>query len=94
MLKPSLPTVLITGSSGLLGQAIARGLLNRYRVIGLDVTQPKAPLEGVKTFEIDLTSDESVEGAMVEIRALTGDRIASVIHLAAYCDTTGDDNPK
>lgn len=37
------PTVLITGSNGFLGQAIARGLLDRYRVIGLDLKHPKKP---------------------------------------------------
>jgi nucleoside-diphosphate-sugar epimerase/uncharacterized membrane protein len=94
MLKTGLPTVVITGSSGFLGQAITRGLLGRYRVIGLDLTQPKRPLEGVETLEIDLTSDESVAGTMADVRARTGDRIASVIHLAAYYDTTGEDNPK
>jgi nucleoside-diphosphate-sugar epimerase/uncharacterized membrane protein len=94
MPKATLPTVLITGSSGFLGQAIARGLMGRYRVIGLDVMQPKSPIEGMETLEIDLTSDESVGKAMAEIRERAGNHIASVIHLAAYYDTTGEDNPK
>ncbi|MEZ2130775.1 NAD-dependent epimerase/dehydratase family protein [Sinorhizobium sp. CB9] len=51
----SAPTVVITGSSGFLGQAIAQSLLDRYRVIGLDVVQPKKPLSGMDTIEIDLT---------------------------------------
>lgn len=50
------PTMLITGSSGFLGQAIARGLRERYRIIGLDVRKPKQPIDGMKTVEIDLTS--------------------------------------
>ena len=92
--KPSRPTVLITGSSGFLGEAIARGLLGRYRVIGLDVMKPKRPIDGMETVEIDLTSDESVDAAVKEAAGKAGGRIASVIHLAAYYDTTGEDNPK
>ena len=94
MRHTSLPTVLITGSSGFLGQAIARGLLGRYRIIGLDVKEPKKPLDGMDTLEIDLTSDESVAKVLAEVRRRAGDRIASVIHLAAYYDTTGEENLK
>ncbi|BCH35667.1 vitamin K epoxide reductase [Mesorhizobium sp. L-8-10] len=88
------PTVLITGSSGFLGQAIARGLMERYQVIGLDIAGPKPPLSGLRTIAIDLTSDSNVVEALDKVRAQTGGRIASVIHLAAYYDTTGKDNPK
>lgn len=92
--RSSRPTVLITGSSGFLGQAIAKGLLGRYQVIGLDVIKPKQPLDGMETVEIDLTSDDSVDAAVKEAASRAGGRIASVIHLAAYYDTTGEDNPK
>jgi nucleoside-diphosphate-sugar epimerase/uncharacterized membrane protein len=88
------PTVLITGSSGFLGQAIAKGLKDRYQVIGLDVAKPKHPKPEIETIEIDLTSDESVATALDQVRQRSADRIASVIHLAAYYDTTGEDNPK
>src|SRR5688572_94006 len=94
MLKTSDPSVLITGSNGFLGDAIARGLLHRYRVIGLDLKQPKSPIGGVETIKIDLTSEKSVANAMAEVRKQVGNRIASVIHLAAYYDTTGEENPK
>ncbi|RUV01320.1 NAD-dependent epimerase/dehydratase family protein [Mesorhizobium sp. M6A.T.Cr.TU.017.01.1.1] len=90
----TLPTVLITGSSGFLGQAIARGLIDRYRIIGLDVAMPKHPPANMETIEIDLTSDEGVRRAVEAARVRSGGRIASVIHLAAYYDTTGKDNPK
>lgn len=88
------PTVLITGSSGFLGQAISKGLRDRYRVIGFDLANPRRPLTGMETIEIDLTSDESVEKAIETARERSGGRIASVIHLAAYYDTTGKENPK
>ncbi|APO78002.1 Vitamin K epoxide reductase family protein (plasmid) [Rhizobium etli 8C-3] len=88
------PAVFITGSSGFLGQAIAKGLRERYQVIGLDVRKPEHPIDGMETVEIDLTSDESVDAAVKEAASRAGERIASVIHLAAYYDTTGEDNPK
>ncbi|MGX5733268.1 NAD-dependent epimerase/dehydratase family protein [Bosea thiooxidans] len=88
------PTVLITGGSGFLGQALGRALAERYQVIGLDVAKPRQPLPGIETIEVDLTSDESVAKALATARQRSGGRIASVIHLAAYYDTTGEDNPK
>ena len=52
--------VLITGSSGFLGQAMAARLMRHYQVVGLDTVQPKQPLDGVETVLVDLTSDENV----------------------------------
>src|SRR3546814_19037571 len=76
MPQPIVTNVLITGSSGFLGQSIARGLLDRYRIIGLDLTQPKKPVAGVETIEINLTSDDDVATAMAEVRQRVGNRIA------------------
>ncbi|THK38967.1 NAD-dependent epimerase/dehydratase family protein [Ensifer sp. MPMI2T] len=88
------PTVLITGSSGFLGQAIARGLRDRYEVIGLDVAMPEGRSETVETIRIDLTSDESVRTALEKVRERSDGRVASVIHLAAYYNTTGTSDPR
>ncbi len=43
---------------------------------------------------IDLTSDASTEAALQRVRTAYGERIASVIHLAAYFDLTGEPSPK
>ncbi|WKL40458.1 NAD-dependent epimerase/dehydratase family protein (plasmid) [Sinorhizobium meliloti] len=88
------PTVLITGSSGFLGQAIAHRLRDRYRVIGLDLSPPKGESETEETIKLDITSDESVREAIETAGKRSGGRLASVIHLAAYYDTTGKDNPQ
>ena len=43
--------------------------------------------------EADLTSDESVAKAFEVFRSRFGGRIASVVHLAAYFDFSGEDHP-
>lgn len=94
-LPDSKPLVLVTGASGLIGSALCRALSRQYRVVGLDL---KTPLGGVSKdvsfLEMDLTSDSSVQTTLQRVRAEQGARIASVIHLAAYFDLTGEPNPK
>jgi hypothetical protein len=43
---------------------------------------------------VDISSDESVKEGLKVLRAHHGSKIASVIHLAAYCDFLGEENPK
>jgi nucleoside-diphosphate-sugar epimerase/uncharacterized membrane protein len=88
------PVVLITGSSGFLGQAMAARLVRHFQVVGLDTVQPKQPLEGVETVLVDLTSDGNVRDVLKGICRRFGSHIASVIHLAAYYDLSGEPNPK
>ncbi|HET6467908.1 MAG TPA: NAD-dependent epimerase/dehydratase family protein [Geminicoccaceae bacterium] len=87
--------VLITGSSGFIGSALAARLSRWFTVVGLDVQQPREPVPGVDTVEFDLTDDASVRNALAEVqkrhRRAT---IASVIHLAAYYDLSGEPDPK
>jgi nucleoside-diphosphate-sugar epimerase len=87
-------TVLITGGSGFIGGALARRLAPQRNVIGLDVTPPRDAPPGVSHVELDLTSDESVPAALRACAGRSGGRFASVIHLAAYFDLSGEDDPK
>src|SRR5205814_7684999 len=66
----------------------------RYRRVVLDREIPPHPPPAAECVCIDLTSDASVEAAFRRIRTAYGKRIASVIHLAAYFDLTGEPNPK
>lgn len=86
------PTIIVTGSSGLLGEAIVRRLSPQYEVVGLDVASPPAdsPVDFVK---FDITKDDSVEKAMEYVNAAYGREIASVVHLAAYYDFAGEPSP-
>lgn len=84
------PIVLITGATGNLGRSLCKALDRDYRIVGLDL---KTEGSDFPVFEADFTSDASVELALRKFRDAFGLRIASVIHLVAYFDFTGADNP-
>lgn len=90
---PARDVVLVTGSSGLLGSRIVRHLHDRYQVVGLDVQGDPVTPPDVEFVPVDLTSDDSVAAALGRVRHAYGDRIASVIHLAAFVDFSGDPSP-
>ena len=81
------PIVVITGASGNIGTALTRRLKKNYRVVGMDRPRTESDID------IDLASDDSVKLAFREFRDRFGDRIAAVIHLAAYFDFTGEKSP-
>jgi len=91
---PAGSVVLVTGSSGFIGTAVSKRLLrDGYSVVGFDVEPPRDRSEVTRFLEVDLTSDESVTGALAEVKDRFGGRIASVIHLAAFYDFSGESNP-
>lgn len=85
--------VLLTGASGFIGSALIRRLSERYIVVGLDRAGPPDPPEPAEAVDFDLSSDEAVRTALDAVRDRHGIRIASVIHLAAYYDVSGEPNP-
>ena len=85
--------IVITGSGGFIGRALAARLSERFTVVGLDVVEEKGE-HLPQTIKVDLTSDRDVADALARVRASFGARIASVIHLAAYYDLSGLPNPK
>ena len=84
------PTVLVTGSAGLIGSRVVQALSSEYKMIGIDVKAPKEQAVGTYFVECDLTRDESVADALKIIRDRHGEKLASVVHLAAYYDFTGE----
>lgn len=81
------PLVIISGAAGSLGAAITARLSDGYRVVGIDLDAA----DGI--VGCDLSDAGSVDTAVKSIRDDHGDRAAAVIHLAAYFDFSGEDNP-
>lgn len=84
------PIILLTGAAGGIGTALVKALQDAYHVIGLDLEGTEAACE---LFPVDLSSPESVALALQDIAGSHGRKIASVIHLAAYFDFTGQEHP-
>lgn len=83
------PLVLITGAAGNLGVTLAAGLSERYRIVGLDL---EAAPRDYPLIAADLTDGDSVKAALQQVRRDHGGHLASVIHLAAYFDFSGEDH--
>lgn len=91
------PAVVVTGSSGLLGRPVCRRLAEEgYEVYGFDrvgLPEPPTDLSHVHDIECDLSDYATVRGATAELRRRAGGHLASVVHLAAYYDFSGEDSP-
>ena len=87
-------TIIVTGSGGFIGQAVCRAFVDDgYAVVGFDRPDALKPLPGVTDIPCDVTSDQGVADAVNRVVREFGDSIASVIHLAAYYDFSGDPSP-
>lgn len=85
--------VLVTGSSGLIGTALCRKLAQKYNVVGLDRNPPEKAVPGVDFLSLDISSEINIRQALDQLRRLHGEKIASVVHLAAYYSFSGEDSP-
>jgi nucleoside-diphosphate-sugar epimerase/uncharacterized membrane protein len=86
-------TVIVTGSTGFIGSALINKFADKFALVGLDRAATRQPPPAAEWICIDLTSEDSVAAGLERVRMAYGTRIASVIHLAAYFDLTGEPNP-
>src|SRR5579883_1723098 len=78
-------SVLITGSSGLIGRALCHRLGSMgYDVIGFDREGPPYPPPKTDCIYADQSSDESMQNAFHITEERHGNKLHAVIHLAAY----------
>lgn len=84
------PVVVVTGAAGRVGGVLTRALADGYRVVGMDQDGKRAD---VPLIPVDLTVAASIDRALTQLRDSYGAHLASVIHLAAFFDFTGADNP-
>lgn len=88
------PVIVVTGSSGLIGFAVCDAFAaDQFHVMAFDRPGPPHPPASAQMVPCDLTSDRSVAEAMQVVRRDGGQRIAAVIHLAAYYDFSGEPSP-
>lgn len=92
MKKGKKDAVLLTGCSGLIGSRLAHRLAADFQVVGFDVNAPSTFPKQAAWFECDLTDHDSVQEAISLVLERFGSSIASVVHLAAYYDFSGESN--
>jgi nucleoside-diphosphate-sugar epimerase len=80
--------IIVTGSCGRIGASVVRRLGERYQIVGFELLKALYASASEELVPVDLSSDESVHQAFMHIRHFYGNRIASVIHLAAYYSFT------
>jgi UDP-glucose 4-epimerase len=83
----------VTGSSGLIGYSLCKALAKDYQMVGFDRDGYPYPPPEAECICVDLGSERSVKHAFERVRYAYGDRIASVIHLAAYYSVSGEPSP-
>lgn len=80
--------MLITGSSGRIGQALVQRFKGRYKIVGLDRHQSAQP--GVDHIRMDVSDVESVRSAIDQVKQRYGTKLGPVFHLAAYYSFSGE----
>ena len=86
--------IVVTGSCGRIGSAIVKRLGQKYAIVGFELLKAIYASDQEELVPVDLGSDESVKQAFDHIRHFYGNKIASVIHLAAYYSFSEKHSPK
>lgn len=91
--QPSRLPVIVTGSSGIIGTAVIQALAAQYAMIGFDHPGPPYPPPQAECVSVNIRQLESIQHGLARVRYAYGERLAAVIHLAAYYDFAGEPSP-
>ena len=86
------PLFIVTGSSGYTGSAVIEALASDYQLVGFDREATPHPQADAECVCIHLTEEKSLATALERVQTAHGKVIASVVHLAAYFDLSGEPN--
>jgi nucleoside-diphosphate-sugar epimerase len=84
--------ILITGASGRIGFKAAEYFAKDFDIVGFDVALI-GHLPGVEFVAVDIATDHSVKQGLEHLKKNYGNKIASVIHLAAYYSFSSPTSP-
>lgn len=86
--------IIITGSSGRIGTSVAHRFQDRYQIVGFDFVPSDHTPPSMEYVNVDLSRDDSVRDGLKHVLEKYGNRVASVVHLAAYYNFTGEPTTK
>lgn len=81
--------IVVTGSSGRVGTRLIEKMGQDTQPIGLDFIAGPLPRVDYEFVYCDLSSDESVKASFDRIRHVYGNKITSIVHLAAFYSFEG-----
>lgn len=90
------PRVIVTGATGFLGGQLVRQLRKEYRIVAIGRRDPEAAGAptgpGIEWFQVDIGDRNRLAEVFDTIREAGGAHL--LLHMAAYYDFSGQDNPE
>jgi len=85
--------IVVTGSAGRIGTQIVKRLGKDNAIVGFELLKAIYASDQEELVPVDLGSDESVNQAFKHIKNFYGNKIKTVIHLAAYYSFAHKESP-
>jgi nucleoside-diphosphate-sugar epimerase len=76
--------ILVTGSCGRIGAGVVKKMGGDFRMVGFELLKAFYASANEELVPCDVSSDESVTQALAHVHNFYGNKISTVVHLAAY----------